>query len=291
MFSTPSPNIKPSVGAFLNPYHKYADKVALALLFNEGGGLKVHDVSRHNHLGTLTDMGVDTWESDRPYGSKVTFNSGDDRILVPNAPSLNFSQHLTVIVGVEFASLPALNDGHVIVAKGASGETAGLNHNFLLTHENDVFGTGRGISWIYESTSGANQVTLDNFTPATNTFYQLIGTFDWNANIQRLYRDGILRDQTIHTTPTDQNISAISIGSFIPSGDAGSSLLDLDGSIHYLYLINASLSISEAASFYQNPFQLFTTSINTFLFGKVPAVAAGNEGAAMYHHLQRMGAY
>ena len=94
---------------------------------NEGSGTVVHDTSFHGNTGTLQGSGA-TWSAGR-FGKDLAFNGTSGDVNVPNDPTLQPANQITVTTSKQVVQLSGFvdSDAHKAeaesVARGVQGVT------------------------------------------------------------------------------------------------------------------------------------------------------------------------
>ena len=235
-----------------------ADPVAVAYDWRINGTsyavLQMHfDVNNSNGTGSTRDyssfgtngsvIGPEWNATGGVNGTAAYFFDGTgDRIEIPDAPSLEFTSSFTIAAWINTNGLPGAGEWDGIVTKGGNGEAATSNHNYLLTLENGVFGTGPAVAFGFENAAGTNYVTRYNETAlSTGRWYHLTGVFDDAANNVTLYIDGAyVASAAAAGTPNTQN-NATAIGENQVSG----TINYFAGHIDDVRIYNRSLSAAQ----------------------------------------------
>jgi len=204
---------------------------------DEGSGTTVSDSVDSNN-GTLDGA---TWSVGR-FGNALNFD-GDDRVVIPNSPSLNPST-ITVETWVKLDRIaygPGYSgtDSQFFVSKGGDITTG----RYALgqggpSSSSSYFGVGIG-----PCCQGA---TTPLMTLETARWYHVAGTYD--GNTLKIYLDGILQGSN--------TVGAIQVGNSSPLyfsyNDVGGYPYYLDGSLDEVAIYSRALTAPEIQRHYQD---------------------------------------
>lgn len=189
-----------------------------------GGTGAILDSSPNQNHGT--DNGVTLGQAGK-LDDAPSFDGVNDQVVVSHHSSLNLAS-MTIAAWINISALPGLGEADGIVEKGESTETAGVNHNYLLSLDEGVFGSGRALLFMFEDSSGANFQARFAFTHNTGEWYHIVGVFNDAANVLTLYQNGVAVAETTGVTATpNTQIQDLNIGSGThPGGAFFSGLID-----------------------------------------------------------------
>ncbi len=148
---------------------------------DEGGGRTVYDSTSNNNDGTLVLAGSATssaWVSGK-YGGALSFDGTDD--YVDLGSSANFRQTTTLSVEAWF-NTGAMKSDQTIVACGRLGNIDG----WIMDYANQY------LRWYAGNDASVYAQAI--LSPAINTWYHVVGTFDSAVNKKSLYVNGVLID-------------------------------------------------------------------------------------------------
>ena len=245
--------------------------------FNEGSGLVAQDSSGNGNHGTLN--GAVAWTVGKS-GSALSFNGGSDRVLVPDAPSLDITDQITIAAWIK----PKTADTQYIVKKGRIRSTDG--------YELSLSSTGKVFVRFNQNSSGDafKVMSASNYPTGGATWMHVAATYD-GLDI-KLYINGVLEAVQPATLFIGANNNALSIG----AQDEGSRpFLGVVDEVH-LYSIPLTLEqIQALVAAGQPPGPLPVPNISVaplnYNFGNVAAgsvspateVTLSNSGAAALH--------
>lgn len=214
---------------------------------------KALDKSGQGNHGTITNMSTTSSPVLGRLGQALNFRNSADYINISDSASLDIPSSFTVSTWVNLTSYPAAADVYGIVSKGGNGETAALNHNYLLVIDNNIFngapGLGAVATIVYEDSSGTNydayfDITTSNF-PLGN-WHHVVGIFDDTANTLNVYVDGVkgVADNGATAAPNQSN-QAIRV-----ADPQTSTTSFFDGKIDDVRIYNRALSVDEIKQLY-----------------------------------------
>ena len=221
-----------------------------------GSGYTWFDRSGRRNHGTLTSG--PTWNLGvEGIRNAVSFDGTNDYVLINDSDSLDLAS-MTICAWVYLTSYPADTKEAAIVSKGGTGETAGNNHNYLLTIENNLFNTGLAVvaTFLYENSSGTNyttyfDLTADNFP--LNTWHHVLGVFDDTADTMDVYIDGVQGVAGTGKTGTpENNAQNVRIG----YGNVGANSVYFPGKIDDVRIYNRALSKAEIVKIAKGTYNL-----------------------------------
>src|SRR3990170_235750 len=165
--------------------------------FNEGSGLVAQDSSMNGNHGTLN--GAVAWTVGKS-GSALSFNGGSDRVLVPDAPSLDITGQITIAAWIKQKT----TDTQYIVKKGRIRSTDG--YELSLSYTGKVF-----VRFNQNSSGEALKVmSASNYPTGGATWMHVAATYD-GLDI-KLYINGVLEAVKPATLFLGANNNALSIG-------------------------------------------------------------------------------
>src|SRR3990172_4088725 len=245
--------------------------------FNEGSGLVAQDSSMNGNHWTLN--GAVAWTVGKS-GSALSFNGGSDRVLVPDAPSLDITDQITIAAWIK----PKTADTQYIVKKGRIRSTDG--------YELSLSSTGKVFVRFNQNSSGDafKVMSASNYPTGGATWMHVAATYD-GLDI-KLYINGVLEAVQPATLFIGANNNALSIG----AQDEGSRpFLGVVDEVH-LYSIPLTLEqIQALVAAGRPPGPLPVPNISVaplnYNFGNVAAgsvspateVTLSNSGAAALH--------
>ena len=144
-------------------------------LFNEGEGEAVNDGTGHQNHGKLKGEAV--WVGGK-FGTAVEFDGEDDYVAVPDSPSLNITDEITIVMWAKRNTTS--NDDHErAVMKGSKGEPGAyaLSIRFARFH----FGVHVDERWHFS----------DREMWRDTDWHHVAGTYDSRTREYNLYKDGV----------------------------------------------------------------------------------------------------
>ena len=227
---------KPMLGTQLDRSDSLNNPV-LDLLMNEGHGDRVNDLSGWGNHGTLHGFDfppsqTSGWNPGMD-GVALTFDGVDDYITVPDSPSLNRTDAITIDVCVKPSSLMAGDGIEGIVQKYSS------SGGYMLSFP---YGASTKINWILRHGSDSTNLASTYELPL-NKWARVVGTF--RRPDMRLYINGILNasdsfDYLITDSTTDLQI--------------GRYLKYVDGAIARARILPRAMSAFEVMQTQINPY-------------------------------------
>ena len=231
------PDRKPPLGAVRNPYLPINQGIVGDWLMNEGSGNTVADLSGNSIEGTVS---VFTW------GSSL------------NGPALTTASVNSVVsLPASYTPLDGISTFSVVMNVNISAMGADRGLFYTDTHAKGISlwadEAGSDRFTLYMDTSDGNTGTLNGSTNvALNTWYQVVFTYD--GTTVRLYVNGVAEGNEFpyaHTGTLDVTGSNYSFGNDSNLGK------DFIGTLDYTYLYNRTLSATERAQLYREPFCMF----------------------------------
>src|SRR3990172_5414518 len=165
--------------------------------FNEGSGNVAQDSSGNGNNGTLN--GAVSWTVGKS-GSALNFNGGSDRVLVPDAPSLDITDQITIAAWIK----PKTRDTQYVIRKARAGSTDG--YELSLSSSGKVF-----VRFNERSSGDAFKVmSVSNYPTDGATWMHVAATHD-GLDI-KLYINGLLETGRPAVLFIGANNNALSIG-------------------------------------------------------------------------------
>ena len=184
------------------------------------GGLTVHDLTRKGHDGKMAgSQDQSDWfgPRNRPGGFGSLHLDGvestGDRVAIPHSDKLSFAGSFSIQCWFDPSGLPDAGRWAGLISKGGAGEGDGTDHNYILMHENGVFGSGHALTFLFENSDGDNQICRFGVTTTLNVWSHLCGVFDTIANTMRLYLNGAeVAETTSVTAVPNENTKQVFLG-------------------------------------------------------------------------------
>jgi len=229
-----------------------------------GGTLR--DVSGYGIHGTLVNMELDLDWITGERGYATSYNGTDEQISIPDAPHLRIPGSWTIHTVASILTYPTFNQWSGFLVKGDSGETAGINHNYSIIVDHDIFGTNENIIALYEDSSGANTTAVYSWTPILNEFLHWTAVHDAEADTLTLYLNGeqVVQNASATATP-DTGSPNIVIANGVSDGGGGS-VRNLNASTSSSLLYDRALSHDEVQQLYQDELAPFRKKSRSFFF-------------------------
>ena len=184
-------------------------------LLDDGNGNTAKDSSGNNNNGTLTNG--PKWV-DGKFGKALSFDGVDDYVAVPNSPSLNITESITIAAWGKYNDVDARQ---YVVSKGAAYLIEENSTKFLC----DMFGCSKWLN------SGWATTVLSK-----NVWYHVAATY--NGSLISIYVNGVIESSNAakcSSLGTTGNILAI-------GSDVDGSSFDTDGTIDEVVIFNTALS-------------------------------------------------
>jgi len=191
--------------------------------FDEGSGLVASDSVGSNDGGIINA----TW------GARgLDFNGTNARVEVPDNPSLNPTDEITLSAWVKWEIVPSTGNGWATIINKNVDSQYRLQHK----HDNTAFEfairTPSGGKWVDSAT-----------IPIINTWYHVVGTYD--GSTLKIYVNGVLENSNSHSGVINTSTTNLSIGSR-SIGDR-----HFNGSIEKVSIYDKALSEQEVQKLYQ----------------------------------------
>jgi hypothetical protein len=237
---------KPPLGSQINWSHPLSKGLVGCWLFNEGGGLKVKDLTGL-HDGTRTTGATFYW-SQSPQGSILSQQGGDAGQYVlcgTRNDLLLYNKPCSIVALVQANSAGDNNQGCIISKQTSSGATVSLN----------VGVTSTFYFWV-KGTTSLNVRASNNALPfgTTQPLRQIAATWDGSVTATNVHlyvqgKETTYQTQTDGATLTDNSNRQIGLFNYSSGVGAG-----LRGKIGYVYVYNRALSPQEIKSLYIEPY-------------------------------------
>lgn len=202
------------------------DGLVLEMHFNELSGSTAYDLSGYNNNGTI----YGATRVQEGFGRALSFDGVDDYVEIPDAPSLQIINQLTIIAWIN-------ETGRKPIAKIVSRRSGSYFYFLGIDNGKPYGGVGDGLS---------HSITIKSFTMPLNEWHYLAFVYDDNNNKMYLYYDGILKE-TVNTTislPAKIGVK-LSIGA-----DFEGTQSFFNGLIDEVLIYNRALSESEIRAIY-----------------------------------------
>jgi hypothetical protein len=218
------------------PYEAVGANNVLTLHLDEGAGQTVEDVSGWANDGTLgndTAVRADdpTWTGSCRFGSCLDFDGEDDHVEVPDSPSLDVQNSITVEAWVK---MQAIGENGGVVSKG---NITGYILDYDAIYESDCTGNGfqAGLNNVWVEFCGKN-ISVDRW-------YHVV--FTWDGNEIKTYLNGVETNKKSFTGTIPVNADALLIGTY--SLTVGR----LNGTIDEVRIYSRALSEAEVKAHYE----------------------------------------
>ncbi len=213
-------------------------------LFDEGSGTVALDSSGTGNDGTLN--GTPVWTTGIS-GSALDFSGGDDRVLVPDSPSLDVSDQITIAAWVK----PRKTGTQYVVKKARLSVTDG--YELSLSNSGKVF-----VRFNQKSSGNTYRLDSQSYYPTDgNTWMHVTAIYD--GRFVKLYvngnLEGLLYAQGL--VIASKNSNDLSIG----AQDDG--LNPFDGVVDQVHIYNSALSASEIQNLVNIPTHTITATAGT----------------------------
>jgi len=209
-------------------------KPVLYLSLDEGQGTTAHDLSEYQNNGTIYGA---TWQKLKTGKNALYFDGVDDYVEVPDSPSLDIADEITVMAWVK----PAESKRQVIVSKRKTS-TGWL---FQINEDNRLYIYLQGVNGSAEANS-TSKITIGQWNHVTFIGKMNdVGTFAINGVLEEWKSLSIVGDIT--------NDEPVQIGTYA-SGEYGRWF---NGLIAHVSIYNRALSESEIKKIYETTKVLF----------------------------------
>ena len=233
---------KPPLGTPLDWENPLNKGTVLALAMNEGHGDKVQDLSMKRNHGTLNGFAfpptvASGWNPGRA-GVGLNFDGSNDYVDCGNDASLNVTDAITLSVWIN-GSLYA----------GSTRRIIHKNKSYALYYTPTEDGRVGLVFYVWNGT-----FICTNTTPNTNTWYNVIATYNSNAagNNMKIYVNGILIVEGVDVGDIPIFAEHVYIGI-----DENLVSFLFNGSISDVRIHNRALSAKEAKDYYINPYSVY----------------------------------
>lgn len=205
--------------------------LVLDLECDEGAGTVANDSSIYGNNGAITGA---TWTTNPPYeGFALDFDGSGDRVIVPNSPSLQFDQALTLEAWVKTDTI-ASGVTRIVDRVGAIGS----QHWTLYRSGNRL---------IFQILTSSWATVTGPATLVTDTWYHVAATYD--GAFARLFVDGVEIASAPISGPigVGQTYLPIAVGAWVrTNGDV------FDGTIDRARLYNRALTPAQILQQYHD---------------------------------------
>jgi uncharacterized repeat protein (TIGR01451 family) len=200
--------------------------------FDEGSGSVLADSSGNGNDGVIHGA---TWVEGK-YGKALSFDGVNDYVEVPDSPSLDITDTITIEAWVEPAST-IQDSGAAICTKGtgAGGESWNL----------DIISDG--FRFMRRQNDGASYIKAVSGTFSSVQWYHLVGVVDGGHIL--IYVNGVKTTGNSYTRSFDINDHIVSIGS--RQHRSGAYDLNFNGIIDETRIYNRALTADEIKSHYE----------------------------------------
>lgn len=233
--------VKPPLGARLDGSSPLAKGLVGCWLFNEGGGIKVSDLSQNRNIGTLTNManpssGSSGW---RPncFGNGLAFDGTNDEIVLPSVgipkiPPFSVSCWVRMsAAGSLWGWMKATSPSYGWYASCSAGGSVGLT-----SVNNDVYTTAN----------------TGNLITNASAWYHLVFAVS-SATLRTVYVNAVNSGtDTTSSSPSSAQISTLRIGRW--RSDVTSAGTFWNGGIDNFRIYSRNLSPNEISELYRNPY-------------------------------------
>ena len=231
-------------------YDRPTDPVGLGseiLLLRGPSG--VIDQSGNGNNGTYNGgMGV-VADTDVGGVSAFELDGINDWISIVNRAAINLAGSFSLSCWVKMRNRPASGKWTMIAGKGGATESSGDNHNYGIIVDNGAFGSGDGITGLYENTSGSNTIARVSDS-ATGTWRHIGLVHDADANTLTVYIDGVSVAVNSSATATpDPSTVPFTVGRPVASSFAPNHAY-LDALLDDIALFDLALSSAEITELY-----------------------------------------
>lgn len=207
----------------------------LSLTGLPGGGSKIYDRSIYGNHGTITGA---TWKR-LPSGLVyLDFDGTDDKVVIPHAPSLVFSDAMTAILWYKHPTADGTGWNDNILDKGIH---TGTNPAFALTMRGNSDGANINKLWFRVKDGGATNTIVSTNTFNDDTWHFVVTMWEDSTNFIGMYVDDI-EEKTGATT-----VASLADTADLHMGFTDQSNYPANAAIARFRLLNRRLSLLECA--------------------------------------------
>ena len=258
--------LKPPRGTQLDKTHPLNRGLIGCWLFNERTGKKAFDLSGNANHGTSTNMAspptaVSGWNPSK-FGGGLAFDGSDDYVDCGNGASLDITDAITLEAWIYPKGWGGAGYGRIVEKRGAVHFPYGMNINSV---------DSKFQFYIADTMHDANSNTI-----SLNIWQHVVATYD-KQNV-RLYCNGVPAGVSAETGDIDVSTTSLIIG----MDRLADMIRAFDGTIDQVRISNRALSAAEILQLYLNPFGMFQSPCEAWLY----AAAAGGLSipVAMHHY-------
>lgn len=231
---------KPMLGTQLDHSDSLNNPV-LDLLFNEGHGDKVYDLSGYGNHGTLHGFAfpptvASGWNPGTD-GVGLNFDGSDDYISVPDSPSLKFTKAFMIDVVVKTNA----STRQSIITKCLDGDNT-LEYHLGINDSGIPYFEIYDVTW--RMFNGVTAINDGDFHRITVVFLP--------ANHYYIYKDGRLDNDGVTTFSISSTGGALHLGGWIPHPDRY-----LEGTIARVRILPRAMSAFEVMQRQINPYGVY----------------------------------
>ena len=183
---------------------------------------------------SITGTSYNSTSVDGYFGKAQRFNGTKAYIAVPNSPSLNPTQFITLEAWVKWNADPTTKPGWAQILSKNGDNQYQLQHNTTNTFFEFAVSTSVARKWIFSTT-----------VPKMGIWYHVVSTYD--GALQKIYVNGVFEAQGSLTGTISTSVAPISIGRRTSSADRY-----FTGDIDEVAIYNRALSASEILTRYKS---------------------------------------
>lgn len=232
---------KPPLGVQLNWAHQLTKGPVACLLFNEGSGDKVYDLSGYNNHGTLKNFTfppttASGWNPGKD-GVGLVFDGSSNYIDCGNDPSLKTTDAITIKARLNYKG-PKADVQQIVVGRGANWRFG------YIVPDSDSFR-------FYAPAPYTGGYTPNVVIPR-DTWHDVVLTYDESlpSNNTKLYVDGILECQ-------EDASGSLNTTSPVYIGAMSSTDYHFNGFTDNVYIYNRALNAEEIQQLHVAPYAMF----------------------------------
>ncbi|MDP2765910.1 MAG: LamG domain-containing protein, partial [Candidatus Methanoperedens sp.] len=214
---------------------------------DEGSGVTAYDSSGNGNTGNLINMENSDWVGGK-VGGALEFDGTDDHVLIPDSPSLDIANNITLEAWF-------INQG---VGAGFQSDLAGMivakhwTHN-TRSYDLRIDHNTKKISFQLFEPDNSEHDLDSNSLIIDNQWYYVVATYDKATGMAKIYLNGQLdNSQNIGSFDIMQTAMPATIGCYLASADGSALRSFLNGIIDEVRIYNKALTQAEISNYYNS---------------------------------------